>query len=375
MLGGAIHLRESTSGLDDVLSVGITPGDFAGLHGREDLDLVTVDGQDAVGLVDLEVTIKAAVSRVVLEHVLHVLDVNEGVVDSGDPHLGILEGGLEGKATDTTETVDSNVDGAVGSGVRGGHCVGNIDELGLEGSTTDKETVNVGLRGEGGGVTAIDGTTVDDADGVGYISRDVVLDPVTDGSMHLLGLLGGGNITSTDSPDGLVGDHEAAPVLHLVGVGSELLDDELDGLSRVTDLLGLAEAADDAESLFLSKLGLGGNHLVALTLVTPALGVTEDHPVYTHVREHIGRHLAGESTVASDRAVLSGNTEVRAEGVLEVGKVDRGRGDHNLGILAHAAGVEGVDKALHGSLGTIGLPVATNKEAALGNVSVATDSL
>ncbi len=53
-------------------------------------------------------------SRDSLEHVLHVLGVDEGVVDGDDVHHGVLERGAEHQAPDAAEAVDAHRHGADG---------------------------------------------------------------------------------------------------------------------------------------------------------------------------------------------------------------------------------------------------------------------
>ncbi|KAF4522455.1 hypothetical protein B566_EDAN002539 [Ephemera danica] len=72
----------------------------------EDLDLVAVDDQAAI--FGLDFTLVATMSGVVDEHVDHVIQWNEGVIDRHD--LGtLLEGSPEHKATNAAKTVDSNL--------------------------------------------------------------------------------------------------------------------------------------------------------------------------------------------------------------------------------------------------------------------------
>lgn len=66
-----------------------------------------------------------------LEHVLHVLGVDEGVVDGHNVHHGVLDGRTENQAPDAAEAVDAHRHGAhrlvqnrraEGGGARGGEC-------------------------------------------------------------------------------------------------------------------------------------------------------------------------------------------------------------------------------------------------------------
>lgn len=60
-------LGEDTSGLDDVFSAGLLPGDLSGVLLSVEGNFVSIDNKLAVLLANL--TLEAAVGRVILEHV------------------------------------------------------------------------------------------------------------------------------------------------------------------------------------------------------------------------------------------------------------------------------------------------------------------
>ena len=93
LLGGG----EDTGGLDDDLGTRGGPLDVGGVSLTGDGDLLAVDDQFAVALLDC--SLENAVSRVVFEHVDHVLQGDEGVVD-GD-NIDIVAVGTD--AGDQTE--------------------------------------------------------------------------------------------------------------------------------------------------------------------------------------------------------------------------------------------------------------------------------
>lgn len=96
----------------------------------------------------------------------------------------------------------------------------NVDKLGLEGGTTDEETVDIFGLGcdvsdsrktiEGWqltkirGVLGVDTSTVDDSGRVSDLLGDLGLEPLSDIVMDLLGLLDGSDLSGSDGPDGLV---------------------------------------------------------------------------------------------------------------------------------------------------------------------------
>ncbi|KAJ8548543.1 hypothetical protein ON010_g11132 [Phytophthora cinnamomi] len=74
----------------------------------EDADGLAV--HEDVLLVVRDLAAEAAVHRVVLEHVLHVLGGDEGVVHGHHVDLGVLGGGAQHEAADAAESIDGDVD-------------------------------------------------------------------------------------------------------------------------------------------------------------------------------------------------------------------------------------------------------------------------
>lgn len=108
---------EDTSRLDDVVGAGLAPGDGGGVALAVNGDRLAVDDELAVlGLNRaLVATVSLALSailprvlyttnthRVVLEHVDHVLEVDEGVVDRNNLKVTVLDSVAEHNAADTT---------------------------------------------------------------------------------------------------------------------------------------------------------------------------------------------------------------------------------------------------------------------------------
>merc|ERR1712006_82383 len=83
----------------------------------------------------------------------------------------------------------------------------NLVESRLEGSTTNKEAINVLHADQLASVGISDGTTIKDSNFVGSLLGDISGEPFTDLGVGLLGDLGGGSQTSTNGPDGLVGNN------------------------------------------------------------------------------------------------------------------------------------------------------------------------
>lgn len=78
--------------------------------------------------------------------------------------------------------------------------VDDVDEGGLQAGTADEETIDIGLLGQLLAVLLADGAAVDDADVVGGLGGDGVGEPLADGGVDLLGLLGGGDLAGANGP-------------------------------------------------------------------------------------------------------------------------------------------------------------------------------
>lgn len=82
--------------------------------------------------------------------------------------------------------------------------------------------------------------------------------------MDFLGLLGAGDLSSTNSPDRLVGNDDLGPILNLLLDSSQLRCNDVDSLVALALFQALAAAEDNANTTIESSLGLGGNELVVL---------------------------------------------------------------------------------------------------------------
>jgi hypothetical protein len=116
-----------------------------------------------------------------------------------------------------------------------------------------------------------------------------------------------------DSPDGLVGNDNFAPVLNLVGNSLKLLGNDLDGVTRLALLQSLTAAQNDTEATIYRRLCLARSEVVALLEDLAALRVADEGPGDAAVLQLVGRDLTGESTVGLVEDVLCGDFETLAE--------------------------------------------------------------
>lgn len=154
--------------------------------------------------------------------------------------------------------------------------------------------------------------------------------------MDLLRLRSGGNLSGTNSPDGLVSNNNVGPLLggDSLSDGTELGSDDGDGLALLALLEGLAAAKDDTNALVKRVLGLGSDEVVGLLENNTALGVTDQGPADVGVLELGGGDLAGEGALVLVKDVLGSDLDLLAElGACEK-EVEGRRGDDDLCVVA-----------------------------------------
>jgi hypothetical protein len=199
----------------------------------------------------------------------------------------------------------------------------------LERGTTDEETIDIGLLAELTTVLLVDTAAVQDPGLLGDLVADA-LEPVTDGLVHLLSLLSGGDLASANGPDRLVGNDDLTPVRDLGLESLQLLADDLNGLASLTLLEGLAAAPDDTNAGLSGDLGLGSDEVVGLVEDGAALGVAEDGPGDVAVLELGDGDLAGVGTVGLVEDVLGGDLDAGAEVLTDEEEIEGRRGDDDL---------------------------------------------
>lgn len=252
------------------------------------------------------------------------------------------------------------------------NAVNNIEEVGLERSSADKSTIDVGLGKQILGVGTLHTTTVLDADSLGNGLADILAHPLTDEGMRLLSHLGGGSETSADGPDGLVGNGDVLPILLLEKLSGrgELRSTDIVGGAILTLLLLLSNSEHYLETSIEGDLDLLGNQVTVLSghaETLPALGVADADPDATDVLQLGGADLAGVGTLlVVDAAILCSDGNVIPELGKAEGDVDEGGADGNLNVSGDGPGlVEGVDELGEGGNGAVALPVAADEVLAL----------
>lgn len=119
--------------------------------------------------------------------------------------------------------------------------------------------------------------------------------------MDVLGLLWSSDLAGSDCPDGLVSDHDLAPVIDVVldeylykgkGVFSyldelHLVENDFFGLASFSLLKLFSDAWNDVESSGEGFLALFANEFIGFAKNMSSLGVAEDDPVDSQIPENI----------------------------------------------------------------------------------------
>ncbi len=265
--------------------------------------------------------------------------------------------------SDTSETVDTNVDGL--QAVLGSLAVDNISEFGFEGSSSDQESVNVGLGGKSGSGGGVGRTSVKDTGVGGNIGSGNFAKVLTNIGVGVLSLLGGGGETGSNGPDGFVGDDDVLPVLggENVGVGLDLGENKVVGGSGFTVFKGFSAACEDLDSLVEGVFGLGGDLLVGFTL-SATFGVTDKSPFDSHIGYHIGAGFSGEGPISLGPNILDTDGNIFAKSFRDSLDVELRWADNDFGIGRQSGLVEHGNKLLGLGDSSVALPVTSDEEFA-----------
>lgn len=96
---------EDTGGLDNIVDTALAPWNLGWVTLCEDGNVLSVD--DELSVLGLDGTVEASVGGVVLEHVDHVVEWHEWIVDGNNLNT-LGDSSAQDNATDTAESVNSN---------------------------------------------------------------------------------------------------------------------------------------------------------------------------------------------------------------------------------------------------------------------------
>lgn len=245
----------------------------------------------------------------------------------------------------------------------------DIEEVGLEGSATDEETIDIGLLEKISGVFTVDRTTILNTGLSADFLRHILAQPATDKSMSILSNFRSSSLTSSNCPNRLIGNDDAAPVLYRALECFKLSLQDIIGLLSLSLSKGLTDANNRVETNFLSLRDLGSDQFIGLTVVSSSLRVTDNDPVDIEIFQLVSADFTGESTLSASAHVLTGNLDLSVEQSLHGSDMNGDRSDDNFElIIAEGSLVEDiVDKILDGLDSTVALPVTTDDHLSLGS--------
>src|SRR6185503_4329161 len=136
-------------------------------------------------------------------------------------------------------------------------------------------------------------------------------EPLSDGTVHFLRLLGAGHFAGTDCPDRLVGDDaEPRALRELTAHGVELTEDDFERFSGFAFGERLTDARDRPKAGFHRRRDFVANEVVALGEVLATLAVPENDPCRSGGDEHRRADFARERAALLGVEVLSRNLDV-----------------------------------------------------------------
>lgn len=97
-----------TGGFENVLGTTLAPLDHLGLFFLIDIDFVAID--DELAVFGSDIAFETAMDRVVAEHVDHVFEIDERVVNCNDLDVRILQSGAEEKPAYASESINTYFD-------------------------------------------------------------------------------------------------------------------------------------------------------------------------------------------------------------------------------------------------------------------------
>ena len=98
-----LHGSENAGGLHNIMSVSISPFDFDGISLLEDNDGISID--DKLPVPSLDSAMKLAMGEIILEHVDHVVEVNEGIIDGDNIYFARIKSSPGDQVPNTAKTI------------------------------------------------------------------------------------------------------------------------------------------------------------------------------------------------------------------------------------------------------------------------------
>jgi hypothetical protein len=100
---GRVESGEDTGGFNNIIGTNLTPRDLGRIAFTKDLDGLTVD--DELTILGLNITLETTVNGIVLQHVDHIVEGNERIVDGNNIDVRAIDSSAEDNTANTTETI------------------------------------------------------------------------------------------------------------------------------------------------------------------------------------------------------------------------------------------------------------------------------
>ena len=104
--------QEHTSGITNNIDTSITPLNVLGVLFVEKDKLLAVDLE--IGSILLDSAVESSVDGIILKLINEIVQIHEGFIDGKSLDVGVVDGGSEDESTDSSETVNTEVDDAHG---------------------------------------------------------------------------------------------------------------------------------------------------------------------------------------------------------------------------------------------------------------------
>mmetsp|Transcript_13312 Transcript_13312/g.21849 ORF Transcript_13312/g.21849 Transcript_13312/m.21849 type:complete len:202 (+) Transcript_13312:460-1065(+) len=181
--------------------------------------------------------------------------------------------------------------------------------------------------------------------------------------MSLLCLLRSSSQSSSNGPDGFIGNDNIVPIFltENIGICLNLREDKVICSSSLTCFQWLTTARNNLQSLVKSILGLGGNLGITLSLST-TFRVSHNSPLNTHILQHIRRCLSSKGTISLGPHILSSNRYISTKLLLHSLNIHLGRTNDNFRISGESRLIEHGHKVIDLADGSIALPVTADEE-------------
>ena len=110
-----LHGGKDTSGFHNILSTSIIPFDVGGISLLEDGDGLSID--DKLPILSLDCAFEFAMSKIILEHVDHIVEVNGRIIDGDNIHFARVKSSPGDQVPNMAKSTHSNLHHPV-SGLR-----------------------------------------------------------------------------------------------------------------------------------------------------------------------------------------------------------------------------------------------------------------